>query len=265
VSGGTPSALPVWTPPAGWRAIDFISDLHLAADHPRTVDAWARHLAHTTADVVLMLGDVFEAWVGDDSRDLPFERGLVQVLRDASQRRTLGFMAGNRDFLVGADLLAATGMTALADPCLLAAAGRRWLLAHGDALCLSDVRYQAFRAQVRSADWQTAFLARPLAERLQAARAMRSESLRLRQTAAPESQGDLDEDACRELLRRAGAVVMIHGHTHRPADHELGAGLRRVVLSDWDLDDRARPRAEVLRMTADGRLQRLAPASAGGA
>ena len=262
MSDGTAPALPVWSPPPGWRAIDFISDLHLASDHPRTVQAWAQHLAHTPADAVLMLGDVFEAWVGDDSREQPFESGLVHTLKTATLHRHVAFMAGNRDFLVGPDLLAVTGMVALPDPCVLDAAGGRWLLAHGDAQCLADTRYQTFRAQVRSPAWQATFLARPLAERLDTARAMRRESLRLQQAAQPESLGDLDADACRALLRQAGAAVMIHGHTHRPADHDLGDGLQRVVLSDWDLDDPVRPRAEVLRLTPDGRLQRLPPAVA---
>jgi UDP-2,3-diacylglucosamine hydrolase len=266
VNGGPPAAqppaaLPVWMPPSGWQAIDFISDLHLAADHPRTVRAWAGYLAGTRADVVVMLGDVFEAWVGDDSRGLPFESGLVQAIVASARTRTLAFMAGNRDFLVGPEMLAACGVTGLADPCILQAAGRAWVLAHGDAQCLSDQRYQAFRAQVRSKAWQRAFLARPLAERLEQARAMRRESMRLQQ-GGTESAGDLDPEACRDLLRQAGAETLIHGHTHRPALHDLGGGWSRQVLSDWDLDDGAAPRAEVLRLTPDGRLQRLSPAAA---
>lgn len=256
-----PAALPVWMPPAGWQAIDFISDLHLAPDHPRTVQAWAGFLAGTRADVVVMLGDVFEAWVGDDSRSLPFEAGLVQAIAASARTRTLAFMHGNRDFLVGPDMLAACGVGALQDPCILRAAGRDWVLAHGDAQCLSDQRYQAFRAQVRGAAWQRAFLSRPLAERLQMARAMRRESMRLQQ-GETESAGDLDAEACRDLLRQAGAQTLIHGHTHRPARHDLGSGWSRLVLSDWDLDDQAAPRAEVLRLTPDGRLQRLSPAAA---
>lgn len=258
MNGGAAPALPVWTPPPGWRAIDFISDLHLAPDHPRTVRAWSHYMACTRADAVVMLGDVFEAWVGDDSRDLAFEGSLVAAIRSATSRLTVAFMPGNRDFLVGPALLEATGMQALQDPTCLANWGDRWLLAHGDAQCLQDHRYQAFRAQVRDPSWQRAFLARPLAERLELARAMRQESMRLQQ-GATESVGDLDAEACRHLLRRAGATLMLHGHTHRPATHDLGDGLRRLVLSDWELDDLAAPRAEVLRLSADGRLQRLSP------
>jgi len=261
VNAGTASALPVWTPPAGWRSIDFISDLHLAADHPRTVQAWARYLARTQADAVVMLGDVFEAWVGDDSREQPFERSLVDAIKAATSRRTVAFMAGNRDFLVGPALIGAAGMLHLSDPTCLEACGRRWVLVHGDAQCLQDRRYQAFRTQVRDPAWQQAFLTRPLAERIEIARAMRRESMR-QQQGVTESIGDLDAPACRALLHRAGASVLLHGHTHRPAVHDLGQGLSRQVLSDWDLDDAAAPRAEVLRLSPAGSLRRMAPDAA---
>ena len=168
--------------------------------------------------------------------------------------------AANRDFLVGPALCADAGMTALPDPTCLHAWGQRWVLCHGDAQCLSDVRYQAFRTQVRDPGWQQAFLAQPLETRIEVARAMRRESRM--QRVAVESAGDLDPSACRDLLHETGAPVLLHGHTHRPADHDLGGGLRRVVLSDWDLDDQDAPRAQVMRLYADGRLQRLSPEQA---
>lgn len=250
-----------WVAPPHWRAIDFISDLHLAPGLPMTAAAWAAYLNGTTADAVCMLGDVFEAWVGDDSRQQPFEQGLVAAIAAASKRISVAFMGGNRDFLVGLDLCAAAGMSALPDPTVLRAFGQRWLLVHGDAQCLDDQRYQAFRAQVRAPAWQQAFLAQPLDERLAIARTMRQESMK-RQASQVETSGDLDAEACRALLREAEAQTMVHGHTHRPAEHDLVGGLRRVVLSDWDLDDAQHPRAEVLRLSADGRLQRLSPQQA---
>ncbi|MEN9627560.1 MAG: UDP-2,3-diacylglucosamine hydrolase LpxH, partial [Pseudomonadota bacterium] len=213
------------------------------------------------ADAICLLGDVFEAWVGDDARSQPFEQNLTQVMAQASAIRPVCFMPGNRDFLVGPDLCAAAGMTPIADPTLLEAWGGRWVLCHGDALCLDDAPYQAFRAQVRSAAWQQAFLNRPLPERLMLAKEMRRRS-RERHAAEPEGSGDLDVAACRQLLQQAGARVLLNGHTHRPAHHDLGDGLSREVLSDWDLDDEAHPRAEVLRLSADGRLSRLTPAQA---
>jgi UDP-2,3-diacylglucosamine hydrolase len=261
VNAGSPPGLQVWRAPRQWRAIDFISDLHLSPELPLTVAAWAHYLHRSTADAICMLGDVFEVWVGDDSRHQPFEQGLVQALSRASALRPLYFMAGNRDFLVGADLCAEAGLTALPDPTLLQAWDRRLLLCHGDAQCLDDLRYQAFRSEVRSVTWQQAFLARPLSERMAIAREMRRQSMNRLQR-PDETSGDLDADACRRLLHDAGADRLLHGHTHRPGAHDLGDGLSRVVLSDWDLDGSAAPRAEVLRLTADGRLQRLTPAAA---
>jgi UDP-2,3-diacylglucosamine hydrolase len=246
--------------PTDWRAIDFISDLHLSPALPRTFESWARYLRETPADAVFMLGDLFEVWVGDDARDLPFERRCVEVLADAAHRRRIGFMAGNRDFLVGAEMLRASGLVGLPDPTLLSAWGRRALLTHGDALCLADTDYQAFRRLVRSEDWQREFRARPLAGRQQLAAEMRRQSESRRRF---DGRDDADIDAAAALgwLRAADAAVLVHGHTHRPGSELLAPGIERHVLSDWDLDDAARPRADLLRLTRDG-WQRLAPASA---
>jgi UDP-2,3-diacylglucosamine hydrolase len=248
---------PTFTAPAGWRSIDFISDLHLSAAMPRTFDAWAAHLRHTPADAVFILGDLFELWVGDDARTRPFERRCVEVLADAARRRTLAFMAGNRDFLLGEAMRHDSGMTDLSDPTLLAAFGRRVLLAHGDALCLDDRPYQAFRAEVRSAAWQQQFLARPLEERLALAAAMRSASTERRRFDG-DSLADVDATEALRWMQGLDAAAMVHGHTHRPGNHALAPGFARHVLSDWDLDQGAR--AEVLRLTRDG-FERVAPAA----
>ncbi|MCY4747263.1 UDP-2,3-diacylglucosamine diphosphatase [Pelomonas sp. UHG3] len=239
--------------PAQWQQVDLLSDLHLGPDTPGTLARLEAHLARTTADAVLLLGDIFEVWVGDDARHEPFEAGAVAMLRKASQRLDLFFMAGNRDFLVGHELLADAGMTALPDPTVLDAFGQRWLLAHGDAQCLADTGYQAWRATSRSTAWQAGFLAKPLAERQAFGRQAREQS-RASQTAQLMAT-DLDADACRALLREAGATTLIHGHTHRPAEHDLGDGLRRVVLSDWDFETTP-PRGDAIRLSAAG-LQRL--------
>ncbi|KQV60617.1 hypothetical protein ASC95_04030 [Pelomonas sp. Root1217] len=241
------------TAPAQWQQIDLLSDLHLGPDTPGTLARLEQHLAQTPAQTVLLLGDIFEVWVGDDARHEPFEAGVVRLLRDASRRLDLFFMHGNRDFLVGAKLLAHTGMTALPDPTVLDAFGQRWLLVHGDEQCLADTAYQAFRRQVRSPEWQAQVLAQPLQARQALARQMR-EGSRAAQ-AAQLMATDLDAEACRALLKEAGATTMIHGHTHRPAEHDLGDGLRRIVLSDWDLDSTP-PRGDVIRLSAAG-LQRL--------
>jgi UDP-2,3-diacylglucosamine hydrolase len=235
-----------------WQTVDLLSDVHLHPGAPRTFNAWRSHLLQTPADAVLILGDLFEVWVGDDSRNSGFERECAEILALTSKRCVVGFMAGNRDFLVGTDMLAECGVRRLADPTLLSAWGRRYLLTHGDALCLADVDYQRFRAQVRSKAWQSDFLSRPLTERRQLARAMRDASA-ANQAARPteEPWADVDELAACDWLNAAKAEVLIHGHTHRPGVVALPGGRKRLVLSDWDLDGEPN-RASVLRLSRPG-------------
>ena len=256
-----PGALPAFfefaAPPA-WRAVDFISDLHLCEAMPRTFDAFAAHLRHTNADAVFILGDLFEVWVGDDARARAFESACVDLLAEAACSRHLAFMAGNRDFLLGPTMLRASGMTGLPDPTVLAAWGQRVLLSHGDALCLGDLPYQAFRQEVRSAAWQQQFLARPLPERLQIAAEIRRASAS-RQRFDGDSSADVDAAEAVRWMHAMGAAELVHGHTHRPGSDTLAPGYKRHVLSDWDLDRGSR--AEVLRLTRSG-LERLAPARA---
>jgi UDP-2,3-diacylglucosamine hydrolase len=242
--------------PASWRAIDFISDLHLADDTPQTFDAWAHYLRHTDADAVLILGDLFEVWVGDDARAEGFEARSAAVLAEAASRRAIGLMVGNRDFLLGRAMLEACGVTALADPTVISAFGARMLLSHGDAMCIGDVAYQQFRKLVRSDAWQRDFLARPIAERRALAREMRAESERRKDTGGP--WFDVDRATAIEALRSADAPALIHGHTHRPGNETLAPGYRRHVLTDWDCDHASAPRAEVLRWQATG-LARITP------
>jgi UDP-2,3-diacylglucosamine hydrolase len=242
----------------GWQAIDFISDLHLAAAQPATFDAWQAFMRGTTADAVFILGDLFEFWHGDDAGAMPFEARCLEVLRACSSRRFVGVMVGNRDFLLSARLLGGCGVELLNDPTLLEAWEQRLLLTHGDALCLDDVAYQKFRQWARSAEVRQDFLARPLAERVLVAAGFRHASEAGRQQALPTGVGaDLDAAAAVACLRDADATHMVHGHTHRPGDSGFASGFARSVLSDWDLDGGAH-RAEVLRLTPDG-LSRLDP------
>ncbi len=250
---------PLLQVPAHWQAIDFVSDLHLCEALPKTFEAFAQHLLNSPAAAICILGDLFEAWVGDDMGQRGFERECVTLLAQVSQRKQLAFMVGNRDFLVGSAFLAQTGCWLLPDPTVLEAWGQRTVLSHGDAWCLSDLPYQAFRRQVRSAAWQSEFLARPLAERLQIAAAIRSASQGRREFDGA-ADADVDPATALACLRQAHATTLIHGHTHRPGDNLLAPGLQRRVLSDWDLD--LGQRAEVLRWSAAG-FQRLAPASSG--
>lgn len=244
--------------------MDLLSDLHLSPQAPATTEAFCSYLSQTRADALLLLGDVFDVWIGDDTLDEPgsFEAGLCAVLRRASEHRAIGFLPGNRDFLVGPRFIAEAGLLALDDPTLLNGWGQRLLLMHGDALCLDDAPYQAFRRELRSSAWQTAFLARPLAERQALAARMREASQARKQDLGPEGYGDLDAAALQAALAAAAADTVIHGHTHRPGSHALEGGGQRWVLSDWDREPgAAAPRAEVLRFGAAG-LQRLSLAQA---
>ena len=258
---GAPGALPPFfelATQASWRAIDFISDLHLCEALPRTFDAFAAHLLHTRADAVFILGDLFEVWVGDDMAQRGFERQCVELMAEAASHRALAFMVGNRDFLCGTDLLRRSGAMGLPDPTLLVAWGQRVLLSHGDELCLGDAPYQAFRREVRSPAWQAAFLARPLAQRLQIAADIRRAS-QTRQCFDGAADADIDAAEAVHWMHGLGAHELVHGHTHRPGSQALAPGYKRHVLSDWDLD--TAQRAEVLRLTRDG-FERLAPTGA---
>lgn len=234
--------------PANWTVVEFISDLHLQTQEPLTLQAWAHYLANTQADAVFILGDLFDVWVGDDVLADGFEDHCCRTLRAAAAHRAVFFMHGNRDFLLGDAFAQTCQLTLLADPTVLVFGGQRWLLSHGDALCLDDRPYLEFRAKVRAAAWQTEFLSRPLAERQTIAQGLRQQSEARKRSGM--SYGDVDSDAARQALHTAMAHTLIHGHTHQPADHDLGQGLRRIVLSDWD--GAATPaRAQVLRLRLD--------------
>ena len=249
-----------------WQTVDFVSDLHLQAQEPETLNALALYLAQTPAQALFILGDLFEVWVGDDalqSKD-GSEQPVVELLHQASRRLDLFIMCGNRDFLMGRQLMDAFGAQQLDDPSVLQAGGLRLLLTHGDALCLDDLPYQAFRSQVRSAAWQHQFLSQALAQRLAQARQMRAQSEAQKLTLAQKQAHwiDLDTKACLALLAAHGADHMVHGHTHHPARHDVGSGHVRWVLSDWDLHAPV-PRADALRLrVADGSIERVDLATA---
>lgn len=215
----------------------LISDLHLDAARPRITALFERFLHEQCrqATALYILGDLFEAWVGDDDdSELP-----VRVAAALADLRAAGvpvyFMAGNRDFLLGEDYARRAGLTLLADGAVHTLAGTPTLLLHGDTLCTDDEAYQAFRRQVRDPSWQRDFLARTLAARKAFARQARTAS-RSHQQGAREALMDVNADAVANALRVAGVSRMIHGHTHRPAIHDLsldGQPVQRIVLGDW--------------------------------
>lgn len=239
--------------PPHWGSVEFISDLHLHPQDPATFQAWAHYLRNTTADAVFILGDLFEVWVGDDVLEHPssntspasFEQACAQALHQAAAHTRLFLMHGNRDFLLGQRMARACGATLLDDPSVLEFGQVRWLLTHGDALCLGDVEYQAFRATVRSTAWQQQFLAQPLDQRQHQAQALRAQSQAHQHTMPV--YADADPTATLAQMQALNVMHTIHGHTHRPALHDLGHGHRRIVLSDWDCQAQP-PRAEVLRL-----------------
>jgi UDP-2,3-diacylglucosamine hydrolase len=254
----------VVTADPSWRVVDFISDLHLQASDSVTFAVWQQYMQQTSADALFILGDLFEVWVGDDlmyTRDDPqaqFAARCQQVLQDAARRMRVYFLHGNRDFLLGANYAEHCGMHLLSDPSVLAFDGQRWLVSHGDALCLDDTEYQQFRCFVRSPTWQAEFLSKPLSERQQIARGLREDSDARKGSGA--SYADVDTPAACAWLRAAQASTLIHGHTHRPADHVMESStqspLRRLVLSDWDACAQP-PRLEVLRLQMGQAPQRL--------
>ncbi len=242
-----PNPLTVVQAPAHWQRVDFISDVHLDASEPHTFEAWQRYMTHTPADALFILGDLFEVWVGDDTTDT-FSLTCTAVLERAAQRMPIHFLSGNRDFLVGPQLLRATGMQGLSDPAVLDLGQQRLLLTHGDSLCLDDIDYLQFRQQVRQAQWQQAFLAKPLNERQQIARGMRTQSEARKKTHT--DYADVDAQACVAWLHDTQCETLLHGHTHKPATHALAQGLSRWCLSDWDADAPT-PRLEVVSWLRD--------------
>ena len=233
-----------------WQHISFISDLHLQASQEATFKAWRSAMQNLQTEAMFILGDLFEVWVGDDILDAPegsFERQCCAVLRQLADRLPVYWMVGNRDFLWGEKAALHSGMQTLQDPCVVETSQGRWLLSHGDALCVGDTAYQAFRLQVRSAKWQTDFLSQPLSQRLKVARDLRAQSEALKQ--GQTTWIDVDNDAALACLQQHNATLLIHGHTHQPAVHALSATHQRWVLSDWDTQ--ATPaRAQVLTWQA---------------
>lgn len=256
--------VPVIEAAPGWRSVDFISDLHLQARTPDTFAAWRVYMAGTPADALFILGDLFEVWVGDDlagthnDPEADFARQCQAILRATAHRAAVYFLHGNRDFLVGSDFANRCGMTLLSDPCVLVFDQQRWLLSHGDALCIDDVDYQQFRSAVRTPSWQRNFLAKPLAQRQAIAHGLRAQSEARK--ASGVSYADVDTALARQWLEQSQASTLIHGHTHRPGEHRLNPtqvpDQRRIVLSDWDATARP-PRLEVLRLCAGHFPQRV--------
>jgi UDP-2,3-diacylglucosamine hydrolase len=216
----------------------LISDLHLRPEAPHLCRVLVEWLAGpaTSADALYVLGDLFEAWPGDDDAADPFNAPVIAAFRALSERGIpLYFQHGNRDFLLGAEFSRATGGSLLADELVVDLHGTPTLLMHGDQLCTDDLAYQQFRARVRDPDWQQALLRQPLAARKHLARQLR-ESSGLAKAGKSVEIMDVNTEAVAAAFRRHHATRLIHGHTHRPARHVHavdGRACERIVLADW--------------------------------
>lgn len=217
----------------------FIADLHLDPERPAITELFGRFIdgEATGADALYILGDLFEAWVGDDD---PSDAGAFvadKLNALAASGVPVQFIRGNRDFLLGAGYAARCGMSLLDEPRVIDLYGTPTLILHGDLLCADDVAYQQFRAQTRDPRWQAQFLSQPLQARLafaaQARAASKARYGELVSAGTAEIVGDVAKDAVDALFATAGVRRMIHGHTHRPAIHDEGHGNTRIVLGDW--------------------------------
>ena len=215
----------------------FISDLHLDASRPEVTRLFLNFLDNEaySAQALYILGDLFEAWLGDDDPDPHHARVAAALAAVADSGTPVYFLAGNRDFLLGEDYARRAGMKLLTEPQRLNLYDTPTVILHGDVLCTDDTEYQKFRHMVRNPVWQQEFLAKPLAARQALAAQAREHSESRGKTLAPDIT-DVNARAVVEMFREHGVPRLIHGHTHRPAIHRLevdGEVCERIVLGDW--------------------------------
>lgn len=214
----------------------FVSDLHLDGSRPQTTRLFFDFLAGParTADTMYILGDLFEAWIGDDDDDA-HHHAVIARLQDIGRDMPVAVMRGNRDFLLGERFEKASWCRLMDDHEVIDLYGAPTLLMHGDLLCTDDRAYQEFRAMARSPAWQQAMLAKPLAERRALAAHLRNESA-ISNAMKADAIMDVNAGAVADAMRRYGVHRLIHGHTHRPAVHDFeldGAPAQRIVLGAW--------------------------------
>jgi len=218
----------------------FLSDLHLTPGRPEVTRRFLRYLESCGGhcDALYILGDLFEAWIGDDDDD-PLPGEVVRGLRGCTEAGTrVLILRGNRDFLLGKRFSTASGCALLDDPVRVDLCGQPALLMHGDTLCSGDTDYLALRRRLRDPDWQRDFLARPLEERRRLAAELRNASRAAGESGAA-GHVDVSPDAVVETMRSHGVRLLIHGHTHRQAMHSLAVdreAARRISLGSWESD-----------------------------
>lgn len=228
----------------------LISDLHLEAARGEIGEQFLAFLQGEArnADALYILGDLFEAWLGDDDPN-PYYATMKTAIRQLTESGVpVYFMHGNRDFMIGDDFAAETGVTLLEDPTIVNLHGHDVLLSHGDVLCTDDVAYQQVRAMTRNPEWQAMMRAKSIEERIAFAVDARKQSL-ARGESISEDIMDVNPGAVKAMMREYGVDTLLHGHTHRPAVHDvqLEDGLAtRIVLGDWY------EQGSVVRWDADG-------------
>ena len=228
----------------------FASDLHLDPARPEVTGQFIDFLSGPARDAqaLYLLGDLFEAWLGDDAPD-PVGDAVAEALAGAAKAGVAVFiMQGNRDFLLGESFCQRAGARFLPDPVIATLGGRRVLVTHGDALCTGDASYQRLRSLVRDPGVQRAFLSLPIERRRALAAEARAGS-RAHLARADEYITDVSQAAVEQVLREAGVDTLLHGHTHRPGIHLFtldGRECTRIVLGDWHRS------GSVLRWDEDG-------------
>ncbi len=226
----------------------FIADLHLSNARPEKLALFFQLLERThQADALYILGDLFDAWLGDDDDNPPHPQ-ILAALKEFSQRCAVYVTRGNHDFMLGADFERQSGARLLDDHTRLELYGEATLIMHGDTLCTLDVDYQNFRQMVFNPDWQAGVMKKSLAERAALSQQFKAGSAQAVQGKSMEIM-DVDEETVVSVMREAGVYHLIHGHTHRPAMHEFeidGEFASRTVLSDWYESD------SVLECSEDG-------------
>lgn len=216
----------------------FISDCHLCESRPDIITAFTDFLAHTAthADALYILGDLFEYWAGDDAINSGIHTPIINALHQLTlQGVSLFVMHGNRDFLLGDGFAQATNATILPDPTLISLYGHATLLSHGDMLCTDDIDYQHFKAEVRSDAWKERFLSQPLSERISFIESVRQKSDQEKSIKSMHIM-DTNASAVIQLLTNYHYPTLVHGHTHRPMQHQYqinGQVCTRWVLGDW--------------------------------
>lgn len=222
----------------------LVADMHLSSDTPEINQGFYRYLEHTAqgANALYILGDLFDAWIGDDLLDTQHPLSVVaheviQRLRQLSDNGTaIYIMHGNRDFLLGDRFINACQASLLSDVQEVELEGLPVALLHGDSLCTKDEAYMAFRQQSRNPEWQAQILALPFEQRLELAKSLRLQSGDANANKA-EAIMDVTQDEVVALMERFGLTTMIHGHTHRPKVHDLtveDVPAKRFVLGDWN-------------------------------